>query len=300
MKTIPSGMQAHLAGELTSLCSCWKVTRIDGQVFRFTDHDADVIVDGDTYVASVGYQRTAVANNSGANVDNVEVTFIGLDPDDIRAGLFDYAEVRMFLVNWADTSIGAINMRRGFIGELTTTSNGVGKGELRGLTQVFTRKIVEVYSQSCRADLFDTRCGVDKARFEVQGVVTSVTSRRLFKATLSPLSGSPTVYPTVLSGFYDQGEIKFTTGANAGHAREIRSFADGEGSPSVGDPVFTMLLKEPFDVEVGDVFLLLPGCDKDLATCRDKYQNVLNFRGEPYIPGTDALLATDFPQGDGS
>lgn len=42
---------------------------------------------------------------------------------------------------------------------------------------------------------------------------------------------------------------------------------------------------------VGDTFHIVPGCDKRLATCRDRYANVINFRGEPYLPGQDALTA---------
>jgi hypothetical protein len=33
------------------------------------------------------------------------------------------------------------------------------------------------------------------------------------------------------------------------------------------------------------------GCDKRLATCIERLANVLNFRGEPYVPGSDALMS---------
>jgi uncharacterized phage protein (TIGR02218 family) len=32
------------------------------------------------------------------------------------------------------------------------------------------------------------------------------------------------------------------------------------------------------------------GCDRALATCRDRFGNVPNFRGFPHIPGTDFVL----------
>jgi len=41
---------------------------------------------------------------------------------------------------------------------------------------------------------------------------------------------------------------------------------------------------------VGDAYSLIPGCDKLLTTCRDKFSNVDNFRGEPHLPGMDAIL----------
>lgn len=55
----------------TAFATCWKLTRRDGQVF--TDHDRDLIVDGDTYGAARGYTRTAVANNASLALDNLDV-----------------------------------------------------------------------------------------------------------------------------------------------------------------------------------------------------------------------------------
>ncbi|SFE47808.1 phage conserved hypothetical protein BR0599 [Methylobacterium sp. 13MFTsu3.1M2] len=48
-------------------------------------------------------------------------------------------------------------------------------------------------------------------------------------------------------------------------------------------------------------FLLLPtnfphahsltaGCDKRLATCRDRFANAVNFQGFPHMPGNDAVM----------
>lgn len=45
-------------------------------------------------------------------------------------------------------------------------------------------------------------------------------------------------------------------------------------------------------VSVGDTFDLDPGCDKLRLTCKDKFSNVKNYGGFPYIPGTDKLLDT--------
>jgi uncharacterized phage protein (TIGR02218 family) len=52
----------------------------------------------------------------------------------------------------------------------------------------------------------------------------------------------------------------------------------------------TMQLPMPYALTVGDAYSLQPGCDKLLATCKVKFNNVLNFRGEPHVPGTDRLF----------
>ena len=33
------------------------------------------------------------------------------------------------------------------------------------------------------------------------------------------------------------------------------------------------------------------GRDKRLDTCVDRFVNVLNFRGEPYVPGADLMMS---------
>jgi len=157
-------MDTHLAGETTSLATCWRVTRTDGTEFHFTDHDGDIDFDGDTYKADTGYTRTAIQNDSSLSVDNLNLEGIldsaEITVDDLRAGLFDYAEIRIFVVNWADLTASDIKMRRGWIGEVTVTEQGIFRAELRGLSQALSQRMGEVYQPECRADLGDSRCTV--------------------------------------------------------------------------------------------------------------------------------------------
>ena len=45
------------------------------------------------------------------------------------------------------------------------------------------------------------------------------------------------------------------------------------------------------DVAVDDVFEIAVGCDKTLATCKAKFNNAINFRGMPHMPGNDFVLS---------
>lgn len=163
-KTITAPMQNHIGQEVTTLATCWKVTRTDGREFRFTDHDQDLVVEGQTFDAASGYSRSAVDNAVGMSVDNLEVQGIldndSISEEEVANGMFDYAEVRIFLVNWQDPSIGVIRLRRGFFGEATLTPSGTYIVELRGLTQLYKQSVNETYQEECRADLGDARCKV--------------------------------------------------------------------------------------------------------------------------------------------
>jgi hypothetical protein len=164
MKSVSSALAAHLAGEVTTLATCWQVTRKDGREFFFTDHDCDLAFEDEIYLASSGYTRSAIANEAGMAVDNLDVEGVfdheQISEQDRRAGLFDHAEVQVFLVNWADLSQGQLRLRRGWFGEVQLTGAGMFRTELRGLTQALNVRIGEICSPECRADLGDHRCRV--------------------------------------------------------------------------------------------------------------------------------------------
>ena len=144
MKTISTALAAHLAGEVTTLATCWRIARTDGEVFRFTDHDRDLLVEGELYLASTGYSRTAIASDADLAVDNLEVEGVfdseAIAEEDLRAGRFDRAEVRIFLVNWADPTQGILRVRRGWFGEVVLGEQGSFRTELRGLTQALSQR----------------------------------------------------------------------------------------------------------------------------------------------------------------
>lgn len=164
VKVISGAMDAHLAGAVTSLCTCWKITRTDGVVLGYTDHDRNLTIDGVAYKAATGFYRTAISTSATASVDNLDVQgFLddaSIKETELRNGAFDYAQIEVFSVNWADLSAGIIKLRYGFFGEVLIVSSGFFKVELRGLTQLFSQTIGHVYSPECRADLGDSKCRV--------------------------------------------------------------------------------------------------------------------------------------------
>jgi len=171
----------------------------------------------------------------------------------------------------SDLTAGTRPLRRGRIGEVTL-GRSVFEAELRGLAQAFTQQLCELTSPTCRAALGDARCGVDLVPLTVTGTVTSVTSPRVWTDSTRAEA----------AGYFTFGRLTWTSGANAGYSMEIKTHASGG--------VMTLQLPMPFALAVGDGYSLEPGCDKLLATCIGKFSNVDNFRGEPHLPGQDAIL----------
>jgi uncharacterized phage protein (TIGR02218 family) len=275
MLTLPPAYVAHLEGEVTQLVTCWKITRRDAAVFGFTDAAQDLTIGGTLYESALGYNATDIKTSEDLAVDNLDLQgFIdsaSITEPDLIAGLWDFAEVEIFETIETATAGNVRPLRRGRIGEVSL-GRTVFEAELRGMSQAFTQQLCELTSPTCRAQLGDTRCGVDLVPLTVTGTVTSVTNPRVWTDSTRAEA----------AGFFAFGRVTWTSGANAGYAMEIKTHA--------ASGVMTLQLPMPYAVAVGDAYSLIPGCDKLLTTCRDKFSNVDNFRGEPHLPGMDAIL----------
>ncbi len=280
-KTISNALKAHASGEVTTVCTCWRITRRDGAGFYFTDHDQNLTIDGETYVAAVGYMRSAVSSNSDFSIDNLDLMGIfddaAITVDDLRSGLFDFAEVRIFLVNWADLSQGIMKLRRGYLGDVMGTQSGTFQTTLNGLMQMLTHNVGDLFTPSCRADLGDGQCKVDLSGFTAAGTVTSVTDTQNFTIAITE--------PRAIDGWFAHGVLSWTSGDNNGRAMEVKTWTQTGG-------VVQLYLPMPQPVQVGDALTIYPGCDKRIGHCRDKFNNIVNMRAEPYVPGTDFMLTS--------
>jgi hypothetical protein len=164
VKTLSVALKAHIAQAVTTLALCWRIVRTDGQIFGYTSLDADLLISGVTYSSTAGFSRSAITTGSTGQVDNLEVVgFLsetGITKADVENGLFDYAAIHLFGVNWADLTQGTIKLRRGWMGEVSVTPSGAVLAELRGMTQALVQEFGNVWSPLCRADLGDSKCKV--------------------------------------------------------------------------------------------------------------------------------------------
>lgn len=165
MKTISGALKAHLAEDVTTVCTLWRIERLDGVVMGFTDHDQDILFDGLNYSAESGYMRSALTNDASLTVDTVELNgFLdhdGIEFYDLRNGVYDYAKVQVSLVNWSNLAQGRLIMRTGQFGEHTITDAGDFRIELNGLTRHLAQKIGQQFTPECRASLGDERCKIE-------------------------------------------------------------------------------------------------------------------------------------------
>jgi uncharacterized phage protein (TIGR02218 family) len=281
VKTIDPGLAEHIAGGVTTLCQCWRLTRRDGTVLAFTDHDRPVVFDGDTYEPASGFDASEAVSQTGFATGGADVygalSSDRLLEDDLAAGLYDGAEMRVFLVNWSMPQERHL-LRIGHLGEVVR-EDAAFRAEIRSLAALLDQPQGRVFRHGCDADLGDDRCKVNlnAAAFRGEGEVSAAAGRRQFDAT---------GLDAFTEGWFERGRIEWTGGANAGRAGEVRAHL-------VSGDIARIELWQPVQhaIEAGDAFVVTAGCDKLFSTCRTKFDNADNFRGFPHMPGNDFALS---------
>lgn len=281
MRTIPAAMQAKLDAGAGTFCACWRVDPVKGAPLGFTEHDCDITFGGVTFEASSGFEASAIERSLGLAIDNASASGAlrsdRITEADIRRGRYDGAEFRLWLVDWSDTSSRLLTFR-GEIGEITRGALAF-EAEIRGLSEKLNRPVGRRFLHVCDAQLGDARCGVnaDRAAFKGIGTVTNATDRRGFEA--SGLSAFET-------SWFADGTLTWINGANSGSLMGVRTHISIDGRAELE------LDSDPVDApELGDTFAVVAGCDKRASTCREKFLNIVNFRGFPHIPGENWISA---------
>ncbi|MEP3054387.1 DUF2163 domain-containing protein [Ascidiaceihabitans sp.] len=272
---------AHVGTGLTTLCRCWRITRTDGVKYGFTDHDQNLRFGGVDFRAETGLSASALATSTGLSVDNTEalgaLTDAAVREDDIEAGRFDGAEVRSWLVNWADVDQRWMQFR-GTIGEMRR-AGGAFQAELRGLTEALNRPLGRVYQKPCTAVLGDGTCRFDLSQsgFFTDKTVSDIEGNRIFRWV---------DFGTFNDAWFQRGRLNVQSGAAVGLWGAIKHdrLQDGIREIELWQPIRAPILPT-------DEVRLLAGCDKLLSTCSEKFSNIVNFQGFPDLPGEDWLLS---------
>jgi uncharacterized phage protein (TIGR02218 family) len=289
MKQLSQALRDHLAQEVTTIATGWRVERRDGSVHGWVDHDMDVVIGGVMYLASAGLRPTSVKSTDDFSVDTLDVSlFLDVSTEhDLAAGIWDDAEVVVFEYNWSappgNLDSNVILLRVGHLGEVSR-KNSVFTAEIRGLTQRLTTRIGRAYSPTCswRHGRWDpsvqyyrsaVECGIDAGAYQRDGTVTALGANPALEF-YDHSSGEG-------AGWYNEGLITCIGGSNHNVTREIRRWSN---------QIFELYRPFPFAITVGQYYRALAGDDKAVTTCKDKFNNINNFGGFPFLPGAAAVF----------
>ena len=283
MKTATAPLITLLASNQFVMADLLTITLIDNSVYRYTSADMDLPVGGNLFSSqTVKFKRGRTRVVTGVQVDTLDLTLyadtsmlLGGIPflAAIHNGAMDGAKVllqRTFMATWGDTSAGSIIPFSGRVSESKisrTEAILTVKSDLELLNIKMPRNL---YTPNCMYTLFDTGCGLNKAAWAVNAYASSGATSTIIPCTFSQSSG-----------YFDQGTVRCTSGANSGVIRNIKSYTVGQ---------ITLNYPLPNVPGNGDGLTAYPGCDKTQSTCQGRFANLAKFRGFPFVPAPEAAL----------
>ncbi len=283
MRYISPANLTYLEGYELTLCMCVKLTLRTGTVLGFTDHDADLSVSGVTYRAKVGLEVGAMRWTNRLDTEETELSGIfsaetgGLTLANARLGLYNQSAVDIYLVRW-DTSALIVPLKRGVLSSIIPQGAGF-TATVRSLVEPLARKrLLRVINKTCDADLFDTRCGVTPISYN--GTTDSLGAENVI--TDAGFAG-----PTPDSDLVG-GKVVLTSGDMTHVGNQVKSYDSGTGE-------IVLVRPYPKPVANGTTFTVFEGCDKKASTCKDRFSNLVNFRGYPHVPDKDNVAFKIYP-----
>jgi uncharacterized phage protein (TIGR02218 family) len=263
----------------TLVADLYTFTLRTGTVLRYTNADVSITWDSNTYLAnSVLVDGLKYKCAVGLEVDKQQI-MISARPTDtvggvpflqaLHNGVFDGCSIqrdRAFLTAWNAAPVGVVLLFKGRIGTIDSIGRTAAEVTVNSdLVLLDIEMPRNIYTANCQHVLYDTGCTLVKNSYGANGTVIGGSSRTII------------LWASATSA-YSQGTITFLTGPNAGVTSNVKWGVDtptaalGLSYPLPNDPV------------AGDTFTVYQGCDHTKATCLSKFNNLINFRGFPYIP----------------
>lgn len=258
------------SGALTGLAFCWTLERRDGAGLGLTSHDRALAIAGTKYRPSPAITPASIRAGAGLEPQAGEVegalSNAALSERDLAAGRWDGARVSLFAVDWEQPDGERVALAGGALGPVSIKDGGFA-AELVGAADGLSAPVCPQTSPECRAELGDRSCRVDLA------------GRRAFLAVASAVDERVT-FDRAVDARFDMGEACVLDGDNGGWRSRIIA---------VDDDSIVLRDVPAFILAPGCRVRLTEGCDKSFATCRARFANSINFRGEPHLPGNDLL-----------
>lgn len=262
------------------VADCFTFTLRTGLILTYTNADAPVTLNGYVYAAnSVLVEGLEFKCDVGLSVDQQKIVLAARLTDTIggipflqaiRNGLLDGAEVqreRAFLNSWsaADRAnpVGSVILFKGRVGEINSVGRTAAEISVNSdLVLLDIDMPRNLYGPNCQHVLYDSGCTLVKSAHGASGTVGAGSSLVQINWASS-------------SAIYAQGTITFSSGANTGASANVKN-ADS-GALYLSYPL-------PNAPSTGDALTVYQGCDHTQYTCTNKFGNLANFRGFPYIP----------------
>ena len=303
MRPAPGSLQSFLAANRSFIIAdlfTFVTVYGGGEIFPYSGYTIPFTVPAgyfDQYSVHAGqtrsfalgpkFGRTKTQTKIGVQVDTIDILIYAGAADLIGTltwqeaffgGVFDGATVELgrLVLSTAPGGgiaiIGHVVWFQGIVGDVEIGRTAIDVKLNSTLTQLSTQYPRRLWQHDCSHVFGDAMC-----QFDRQSMAATVTAQA--GSTQSAITTGFNPSPATL---YDHGTIIGLGGANNGLKRSIAAANSGG----------IAFLTAPFvyPVQVGDAFSMLPGCDHNIQTCLNVFNNLAHFGGQPYIPPSEFAI----------
>lgn len=261
------------------MADLFTITTVLGDVYRFTNYDFPLTISGNTYESGgIIIDRSELSQSIGLEVDSLQVNIkannestLGSIPfmkllhnGGLDGARFRLERVFLDVATPTDTSAGSIQLFNGRVSEVDFSRYEASLSIAHDIELLNVQLPRNLYQPACLNTLFDGGCKLLSSGYAVNTSVAAGSSLSRIECTMSQPQG-----------YFNQGVIEFISGVNTGVKRTIKRHESG---------VIILTLPLRSMPTIGDEIRLYPGCDKRMETCDNRFNNLTNFRGFPFVP----------------
>ncbi|ETO91084.1 MAG: phage conserved hypothetical BR0599 family protein [Candidatus Xenolissoclinum pacificiensis L6] len=245
--------------------TCCVIELSDKSKILLTDADENIVIDSEVYYSNSGIELSAIEKNNNQTTDNCVISgFLEsslITEQDLISGKYDNCKIEIFRFDH-QTKTHYIS---GFIDSIII-EKGKFTAEIKSLSTVLDRSMTVRFSRKCRANFCDSKCKLQLSDYQIKGLV---------KQVIDPYTIFSDTEISKPLNYFTHGILEFISGNNKGITKEI-----------VYSNHNTIQILIPYNqkIVINDEYIITAGCDKKITTCANKFQNTINFRGEPFIP----------------
>jgi len=237
------------------------------EYWSYTSTDYDIIYNGKTYVAAL-IKRGDILLDSNSLKTQIEIE-VALDNPFVRNSIVEPIEGVVRLTIYRRHGNDYITYWKGFVRGFSFKSNTAIIICGLKLSSLKRGGLMRKYSRQCDLPLYSTLCGISKddSNFYVTDTINSVSGAEI----------DATVFGTKADGWFLGGIFKLDNG-NCTQRIVYHSGTTIKIARSISA------------IQTGLAFTAWAGCNHLKATCKDKFNNKLNYGGQPYSPNKNPFV----------
>jgi uncharacterized phage protein (TIGR02218 family) len=314
------------------LTNCWRIERADGVTHQFTVHDQvlnqswAIGMDPRPGLSNFANRRVTGLASRSTEISGI-ISDDGITYDDLMQGRVWGSRISQSSVDWAFPFVANLIWNTWYV-------NGIEYDDkewrmtLVGITSRLLGKRGETFGRTCQNELgkyiqasagsgysgtsgIYSTCPVriNDYPFKVPvAVIQSGATKRVFNVVKSgSVNGFGDASHETYDNYFSKGYVQLLDGEN----KEMQETILTDKRVDASTRTITLMRPLPTAPAVNDTCDVFVGCDKNVETCRDKFDalqghgtdkgysltNYGGFRGFPEIPGTDESIRYPLPPG---